>query len=113
MNDVIKIALGFVGCGSIAAIAYFFLSKSVGTKTSITKAIHDLIQKKVVERVKKVEGDQILIKVGIDQKEELAEESKKKIKDIQKKAAEEIYGILKEDDVVKIHKEIEEEWKEL
>lgn len=107
------ILYGFIGCGGVATIAYFitqFMGNDLSISDIIDRAKQMLPQKKISNINTKIVKD---ILPSIKKDEKMAEETKKKIIDIQKKAATEISEILNEKDISKIHKEIEKEWSEL
>ena len=53
------------------------------------------------------------MKISITAKEKISKESVNKIKDIQKKAVEDIENVLKEENIGRIHEEINNDWEEL
>jgi len=108
---------GILGCGGLAAAVYFLvpmISKIFGGGDGkVREAVHKITQKISREKISKIESDQTVVAVKVKNKESLAEESVTRIKDIQKKAAEEIEEVLKEDRIADIHKTIDEEWDNL
>ncbi len=100
------------GCGLLAGIAYWWSSRS-GAKSKQSGIVHSLKQALGQKEVELIEEKQKVVAVNIQEKEKLSGESVKKIKEIQKKATEEIEGILHEDSIAKIADEIDEDWDNL
>ena len=104
------VLFGFLGCGGLATMA--FLWTRFSGKGALEKA-HGIFQKKKQETISKIEAEQKTLKVSIDKKEDLAEDTRQKIQKIQKDAAKSIAEVLKEDKITKLNKEIEEEWENI
>jgi hypothetical protein len=100
-----------IGAGGAIAVIGFFITS--GKSSSMLKTITDLFSKKQQEKIDAIEDHQKTVEVNIKEKEKLAVESRKKIVDIQKKATKEIEDIVKEDNLGKLHQEIDEEWDNL
>jgi len=94
-------------------IALAFFKWGSGGKINIFAKAHELFQKEKVEEIVEIEKKQNTIKTEIATKEKVSKESKKKIEDIQTKAAEKIEEILKEDNVENIHKIITSDWEDI
>jgi hypothetical protein len=110
MNTIVY---GFLGCGGIAVIAYTitqFLGKDYSLSDIGDRLKQILPQRKISEVNTKIVKN---ILPSIVKEEKIAEETKSKIIEIQKKAAVEITEILKQGDIEKIHKEIEKEWADI
>ena len=99
-------------CGALAAGAYWLTSKG-DKKTAGREEASGILQKIGLQKVKDTEEKQKVVVAEIDKNEKLSEESKTKIKDIQKKAATEINTILKEESIAKIGEDIDKSWDEL
>jgi len=100
---------GFLGCGSLALVAYVWTMISSGRSDTLNGIISKL-QNSLKKKVNTIEEKQGKLKVQIDNKESLSKESKKKIADIIKKSSKDIQNVLKQDDLKKIQNEIDEEW---
>jgi high-affinity K+ transport system ATPase subunit B len=100
------------GCGVLAFLAYWWSSRS-GAKSKGKGIVHKLKQALGQKEVELIEEKQKVVAVNIREKEKLSGESVKKIKEIQKKATEEIEGILHEDSIAKIADEIDKDWDDL
>lgn len=111
--DATNILLIIVGGGAFGLIISRILSSKVKIKSSVLKSVHDLLRKQGEERVTAVEERQSIVKANIENKEKVSEVAKEKIKEIQKKAAVEIQEILKEDNIKKISKQIEDDWNDI
>ena len=109
--DIIIVLLGFVGCGAIASAIYFFFSRD--GKSKILKKVHDTMQKIGKDKLTGIVKSQNEVKISITAKEKISKESVNKIKDIQKKAVEDIENVLKEENIGRIHEEINNDWEEL
>ena len=103
---------GFLGCGGAATIAYIWTQWS-GSKGKVGETLHKLTQKISKEKIDILEKKQTGIEIKIRAKEKVAEESKKKIEEIQQKAASDIEEILKENKISTIQKRIDTEWEDL
>lgn len=112
MSTIGTIFILFGGIGAVAFIANWFTSRS-GGKSDIMEAVHKITQKIGQEKIDKIEGDQNKIKTEITIKEDIAEATKIKITKIQETAAAEINGVLKEDNIGRIHIIIDNEWENL
>ena len=100
------------GCGALAFLAFWWSSRS-GSKSKGKGIVHGLKQALGQKEVELIEEKQKVVAVNIQEKEKLSGESVKKIKEIQKKATEEIEGILHENSIAKIADEIDKDWDEL
>ncbi len=109
MESLLTILVGFGGIGLVGAIAYFITSRS-GSKSGIMGTIHKITQKIGQEKIEKIEANQNKIKTEITINENLIDETKVKITEIQNQAAAEIAEVLKKDNVSNIHSVIENEW---
>lgn len=109
MGDIITIAIGFIGCGGLAAIAWY-LSGIFGKKSDIAEAIHKVIQKIGIDKIKEIEKKQEVIIEDINTYVKVSEGSKKKIEDIKVKANEKIKEIIGKDSFVELSKEEDELW---
>jgi len=87
------------GLGGIAGLL-FFLKQYIGGKADILKHLHKFKQKQGVEEVNKIVKKQKALRVEIKKGEQVSEDTKKKIKEVQKKAAKEMKEILNEDKAV-------------
>ena len=112
MGSISTIALGFLGCGGLAAIVYFITSRS-GGKSKIMEAVHKITQKIGQEKIDEIEEKQNKIKTEIEIKENVAEDVKTKIEKIQENAANEINEVLKENNISRIHTIVDSEWEDL
>ncbi len=93
MNTVL---LGFLGCGSVAAISYF-VSQFLGNKSNVKDIAHSITQKFKKEKINDIEKEQISILKSIEENEKLSEEMKVKIKEIKKETNKKIVEILSSD----------------
>lgn len=100
------------GCGVLAGIAFWWSSKRGGDSKE-GGILHGLKQALGQKEVEIIEEKQKVVAVNIEDKEKLGRESVKKIKDIQKKATEEINTILVEDNLARIGDEIDDDWEDL
>jgi high-affinity K+ transport system ATPase subunit B len=100
------------GCGALAFLAFWWSSRS-GSKSKGKGIVHGLKQALGQKEVELIEEKQKVVAVNIREKEKLSGESVKKIKEIQKKATEEIEDILHEDSIAKIADEIDKDWEDL
>ena len=66
------VLFGFLGCGGLATLA--FLWTRFSGKGSLEK-VHGIFQKKKQEAISKIEADQENLKVSLDKKEDLAEDT--------------------------------------
>ena len=112
MGTLTTVALGFAGCGGLAAIAWFLTSRS-GSKSGIMAAVHKVTQKINQEKIGELQEKQNKVKMEIEIKEEVAEEVKVKIDKIKNDAAEEINQVLKENNISRIHTIVDSEWENL
>jgi hypothetical protein len=112
MNAVVAIIGAIAGCGILAALAMWLTGRG-DKKSNILKALHEATQDKGKKELEVIEKKQRVVEVDIKAREELAEESRSKIKDIQKKAATEINEVLLEDSLLKIQDEIDRDWDDL
>jgi hypothetical protein len=105
--------LGSVGgCGLIAALVWFFISRS-GGKSDVLEAVTKLKQKLGLAEIDKIETNQNKIKIEIEIKEDLSEAAKTKISKIQENAVTEINNVLKENNISKIHTTVVADWENL
>ena len=103
--------LMFVGAGGLFALVVgFFMT---GKSCDALKGITNLFWKKQKEKIDEIEKHQKTVAINIKGKEKLAEDSKKKIIEIRKKATVEILNVLKEENIEDIQAEIDEDWDEL
>ena len=109
MDKVITVAIGFAGCGTLAAIAYF-ISSHFANKSNILEAVHKVTQKIGINKVKEIEKKEEVLAKKIKVYEDLSEDSKKKIKVIKKKANVEINEILLKENFEELSKEEDELW---
>jgi len=109
---VLKVLLGFAGCGFLGFVA-FKLTSVTDKKMAIFDALKQFTDKQKIENIEKTEEKQKVISVNVENKEKLAETTKTKIKEIEKKAAKEITEVLKEDSIAKIHKSIDSDWEDI
>ena len=107
---VIKVILGFLGCGGLAGIIYYATTQF---RKKPGELIKDLGQKRKQEKIIKITKKQEVIAKQIEVAEKASDESKKKVDKILKKAAVEVNQILKEDNLAKIDQTIEDEWEDL
>jgi len=112
MSTLTTIALGFAGCGGLAALAWFVTSK-MGSKGNIMEAVHSVTQKIGQEKISDLQEKQNKVKMEINIKEDVAEEVKVKIDKIKNDAAEEINQVLKENNISRIHTIVDSEWEDL
>lgn len=108
-----EILIGFLGCGGLALIVTFFMKWQRGDKSGILEEVHKVKQKFEIDKIKDVVKEQEVLSVNIKEKESLSKESVEKIKDIQKKAAKEVEEILKDDNIKRIHDQIDSDWEDL
>lgn len=113
MSDIITVLIGFAGCGLIGAMAYFFIAGRFSDKSKIMNAVHKVTQKIGKKKVEDITESQNKIKVGISAKEKISQDSIDKIKDIQKKAVDDIGKILRDENISSIHEEIDNDWEDL
>lgn len=95
MQNLIIMLFSF---GGLAIIA-LFVSNYMGNSFKITDIIHKLFQKKKQENIIEVEKKQDNVMKKLMESEKVATETKKKIKNIKKKANKEIVKILQKDNV--------------
>ena len=112
MNAALIILGSIAGCGLLAALS-MWITGTGDKKSNILKALHEAVQDKGKEKVEEITKKEKVVEVNIREKEKLATESRNKIKNIQKKAVEEIEEVLKEDNLKKIQDEIDEDWDDL
>lgn len=110
MPSLIKIILGFLGCGGLAALTYYATTQF---RKSPTELINDLGQKRKEEKIKKLTRKQEVIARQVKMAEGSSEESKKKVDQILKKAVKDVNRVLKEDNLEKIDQTINDEWEDL
>jgi len=89
------------------------LSSKVNIKTSILNALHKFKSKQMQGNLDVIESKQNTIKVKLTKDTNISEQTKDKIKVIQKKAAKDIEEILKEENISKIHQEVDKEWQNI
>jgi len=109
MSGAITVLYGFLGCGGLAAIAYF-VTQSIGKKGAALDAVHKMTQKLGQQKVANIEKKQEPIRKKIEENEILAEETREKIKKIKAKANKQIIKTLKEDDFVKLVEKENDLW---
>jgi len=109
MAEILTVLIGFIGCGGLAAIAYF-VSSYFGNKSNILEAVHKIKQKIGVDKIKELEEKEKVIVSVIKDKEIISEETKEKIEVIKEKANEDIKIILAEESFVELSKEEDELW---
>ena len=102
-----------IGIGSALGIVYLFYNWGSGGKLNIFAKVHEIFQKEKVEEIIGIEKKQNIIKTEIVIKEKVSKESKKKIEDIQTKAANEIETVLKDNNIENIHKTIISDWEDI
>lgn len=107
---MLKIVLGFLGCGGLAALAYYATTQF---RKDPAELIKDLGQKRKEEKIKKLTKKQEVIARQVKMAEESSEKSKKKVDQILKKAVKDVNRVLKEDNLEKIDQTINEEWEDL
>jgi hypothetical protein len=109
MSTLSTVLMIFGGCGAVALISNWFVSRS-GEKSNLMQSVHNFTQKLGQGKVDKIEASQNTIKTEIEVKEDVAEATKIKITKIQENAAAEINEVLKADNITKIHTVIDTEW---
>lgn len=112
MDGASTVLLGFLGCGGIAGIIWY-ISSIFNKKSDILSAVHGITQSVNIDKIKDIVADQAKVKVAIDNKEKLTVDSVAKIKEIQKKASNDIEQILKENRIDVINKEIDNDWEDI
>lgn len=98
--------------GLITMLVSKFMTKS-SEKRKFEHAQHQEKQEKIQEEIKVINKKQEVLTQQIEATEKAAEKSKAKVDNIVKKATQEISEVLKEDDLVKIDKTIQEGWDDL
>jgi gas vesicle protein len=100
-----------IGIGGAIAVVGFFITSGKGSK--LLKAVSDIFSKKQQEKIDEIEKHQKTVAINIKEKEKLAEDSKKKIIEIRKRATKEIMDVLKEERIEDIQKEMDEDWDDI
>ena len=104
--------LGTVGIVSLVMmLVQKFLKKSKADIERETK--HVVKQEQTEEKIKTITKEQEVLAKQVEVAESAAEDSKKKVKEIMKKASQEITETLKQDSIVKIDQQIEDDWSDL
>ena len=115
LEGPLQIAL--VGLGSVGLFGGVMLLIQKLTKKSkkdIEKETrHTVKQENTQEKIKVITKEQQVLAKQVEVAESAAEESKAKVKEIMKKASKEITETLKQDKIVTIDKQIEEDWESL
>jgi hypothetical protein len=105
-----------VGGVALVGVLAIFLPKLMG-KSKKTKLLDqfkkDAKQEKLQTEVKEITKEQKIIVAQIEAAEHASEATKVKIKEKLQKAAVEIQATLKEDNLVAIDDQIDEDWKDL
>jgi len=109
MAEILTVLIGFIGCGGLAAIAYF-ISSHFANKSNILEAVHQVRQKIGIKKVKEIEEKEKVIVSVLREHEALSEESKEKIEVIKDEANEEIKKIIYKENFVELEKEEDELW---
>jgi outer membrane translocation and assembly module TamA len=102
-----------IGIGGLGTLAYFLFNWGSGGKANLIAKAHEIFQKKKIGEITGIEKKQNVVRTEIATKEKVSKETKKKIEDIQEKAAKEIEEVLKEDNVENIHKSITSDWEDI
>ena len=109
--------IGIIGLGSVGAVGLlmFLIQKFTGkNKKDIEKETrHTVKQEQTQDKIKVITKEQQVLAKQVEVAESAAEESKLKVKDIIKKASKEITETLKQDSIVTIDKQIEEDWESI
>lgn len=93
--------IGFLGCGGLAGLAFLFMNiMGKGKKSDILNAVHKVKQENKLREIKKIDKKQNAIRVEIKKNEQVAENTKKRVKRIQEAAAAKINEVLSEDKAV-------------
>jgi len=100
-----------IGVGGVIAVIGFFITSGKGS--SLLKTISNLFSKKQKEKIDEIEKHQKTVAINIKEKEKLAEDSKKKIIEIRKRATKEVMDVLKEERIEDIQKEMDEDWDDI
>ena len=109
--------IGVIGLGTVGVVGLLMLLMQKVTKKSkkdIEKETrHTVKQEQTQEKIKIITKEQQVLSEQVEVAEQAADESKAKIKEIIKKASKEITETLKQDKIVTIDKQIEEDWEDL
>ena len=108
--EIIKIIIGFLGCGGVAFLIFNFSKIFSKDPKEILKNIDQKRDHKKIDNINKKE--EVIIR-QIKLSEKASDESKKKINEITKKAVIEINNVLKEDSISVIDSIIEEDWDDI
>lgn len=95
--------------GGLAGAA-LIVSKFLGGDVKIRQTLTDLFKKKSTEQIKAVDSDRRDIAAKVMDSEKIAEEKKVRIKEIQKKAKQDIVETLEKDDLAELVMESEDLW---
>lgn len=103
------IAFGLGGTAVFSG-ALLLIHKWLGRKSAQKEAEHKVSQAVTEEKINEATEEQKVITKKLQQAETASEESKKKVKDIARKAAIQMHNILKQDSIAKIDDEIGSDW---
>lgn len=109
--------IAMVGLGSVGLFGGVMLLIQKLTKKSKKdieeETRHVVKQEQTQEKIKVITKEQEVLAKQVEVAESAADESRKKVKEIMKKASAEITETLKQDSIVKIDKQIEDDWNDL
>lgn len=108
MEGAGSVLIGFIGCGSIAAIA-LFVSKILGGKSDVKKIIHNTTQKLKQNNIINNEEKIQLVESKIEKNIALSKETQIKIQEVKQEANKEISKILNQE-FSELNKEEDELW---
>ena len=104
--------LGTVGLvGAVMMLVQRFTGK--GKKDYEREIRHKIKQEQTQERIKEVSKEQKVLAKQVKMAEGAAAESQEKVKKIMQVASKKIAETLKEDNILKIDQQIEEDWSDL
>ena len=105
-----ELIFGFLGCGGLAALVFFFFNKSPKNPGELIK---DLSQSRKIDKIEKINKKQEVIVQQLKVAETASTESKQKVDQIIKTAAKEVNEVLKTDKLAQIDSIINDEWEDL
>lgn len=109
LDGALKVFLGFVGCGGIASVIYWFMNRG-SKQSSIISALHKITQQQNIEAVQKIETQQTTLEQKIKDQQQVIQQTQQKIEEIKQQGSQEIVDVLKEESIEDIHNEITGDW---
>jgi len=114
--EIGSIAILSLGGAGLIGILTWLLTKFAGRSSG--KKLLDIFKKKVTEdqeqeKIKEITKEQEIIVKQIEVAEMSSDTTKQKVKEVIKKASTDIQVILKEDKIIEIDKQINENWDDM